>query len=302
MRYLAFLLLGSFLLLIGSPGAQNFVQDVGTTGSIDWTKQVIRATGIGAPNPDVPLAAQRAGAIEAAKRIAARNLLEIIQGMNITSETTVRNAMMEDDVIRTRVEGVLRGLRVVGEPRYMSDGTVEVDVEVPITGALADILLPKGFGGGELRLLTRPLCPICGQPWPEGKPVPPGVKLITPGAPATAPTGGVYTGLIVDARGLGVRPAMAPRILDENGNEVYGSRYVSREYAVEIGMVGYSKDINQARDDERVKDNPLIIRGLRASGPNKTDVVISNTDAALIHTAAATMNFMDHCRVMFVVD
>jgi len=299
MRYFILLLL-SFSLILSSAGAQNFVQEMGTAGSIDWTRQVIRATGIGAPNPNVPLAAQRAGAIEAAKRVAARNLLEIIQGMNITSETTVRNAMMESDVIRTRVEGVLKGLRVVGEPRYMSDGTVEVDVEVPITGVLADILLPKEFGGGELRLVTRPLCPVCGQPWPEGKPIPPGVKLITPGA--TAPGGGVYTGLIVDARGLGVRPAMAPRILDENGNEVYGSRYVSREYAVEIGMVGYSKDINQARNDERVKDNPLIIKGLKASGPNKTDVVISNTDAALIHTAAATMNFLDHCRVMFVVD
>ncbi len=43
------------------------LQQVGATGSINWQDQIIRSTGIGAPNPKMPLAAQRAGAIEAAK-------------------------------------------------------------------------------------------------------------------------------------------------------------------------------------------------------------------------------------------
>ncbi|MDZ7262851.1 MAG: hypothetical protein ONB05_12200, partial [candidate division KSB1 bacterium] len=114
--------------------------------------------------------------------------------------------------------------------------------------------------------------------------------------------GGVYTGLIINAKGLGLRPAMAPKVLDESGNEIYGSRYVDREWAVKIGMVGYDKDVNRARTNERVTNNPLIVNAIKVSGPNKADVVISSADAANIHSAAANMNFLDKCKVMFIVD
>lgn len=283
---------------------QYVTQPVGPAGSVDWSRQVIRATGIGAPNPDHPLAAQRAGAIEAAKRAAFRNLLEAVQGVQITSEVTVRNAMVENDVINTRVQGVLRNFTVV-DTKYMSTGDVEVTVEMPLTGALTDVLLPPTMGGGVYPGVAQPLCPVCGQPWPAGKPVPQGVQLVQPGAPgvqAAAPAGAAYTGLIIDTKGLGVRPAMAPKVLDENGQEVYGSRFVSRDWAVQIGMVGYDKDLNRARTNERVTNNPLVVKAIRAAGANKADVVISNADASTIHAASSTQSFLDKCRVMFIVD
>ncbi|MDZ7338031.1 MAG: LPP20 family lipoprotein [candidate division KSB1 bacterium] len=283
--------------------SQYVTQPIGAAGNIDWSRQVIRATGIGAPNPDHPLAAQRAGAIEAAKRAAFRNLLEAVQGVQLTSEVTVRNAMVENDVINTRVQGVLRNFTIV-DTKYMSTGDVEVTVEMPLTGALADVLLPTAVGGGVYPGAAQPLCPMCGQPWPAGKPVPPGVQLIQPGAPGVqaAPGAAAYTGLIIDTKGLGVRPAMAPKVLDENGQEVYGSKFVSRDWAVQIGMVGYDKDINRARSNERVTNNPLVVKALKAAGANKADVVISNADAAAIHAASSTQSFLDKCRVMFIVD
>lgn len=210
--------------------------------------------------------------------------------------------MIASDVIRTRVEGALQGFRII-EPRYMSTGDVEVDVEVSLTGVVLDALLPQNFGGGVLMTGGQLLCPVCGQPWPTGKPVPSGVTLIQAGQAGTVTSsGGVYTGLVIDARDLGVRPAMAPKVMDERGEEVYGSKYVSRNYAVDIGMVGYEKDINRARLNERVADNPLIVKAVEASGPNKTDVVISSVDAMKIHNAAANMNFLQHCKVMIILD
>lgn len=285
-----------------SVNAQYVTQQVGTAGNVDWSNQVVRAVGIGSPNPNMPASAARAGALRAAKLDASRNLLEIVKGVNLTSETTVRNAMVENDVILTRVEGVLRNFRQVGKPKYMSTGDVEVTVEMQLTGDLLNELLPDQFGGGTYATAGQLVCPTCGQPWPAGKPVPPGVQLIT--APGTTPTmaGGVYTGLIVDARGLGLRPAMAPKVIDENGNEVYGSRFVSREWAVKIGVVGYDKDVNRARINDRVTNNPLIVKATKTYGPNKADVIVSNADAANIHSAAATQKFLDQCRVMFIVD
>ncbi|MGH7453701.1 MAG: hypothetical protein ACRENG_20295, partial [bacterium] len=209
---------------------------------------------------------------------------------------------VESDMIRSRVEGVLRGFTVV-DTRYMSDQSVEVEIEVPLNGLLADALLPQNFGGGRL-ISAQPLCPMCGQPWPQGKPVPPGVQLVNPGSGSQAggATGGVFTGLILDAKGLGLMPAMAPKVVDENGVEIYGSRYVSREFAVQQGMVGYDKDVNAARNNQRVTNNPLVIKALRAAGNNKTDLVVANADAQRIHGAAQTQNFLDKCRLIFIVD
>jgi hypothetical protein len=282
----------------------QYTQPIGDQGSVDWSQQKIKSTGIGAPNPSAPPGAQRAGAIAAAKADALRNLLATAKGMFLTSETTVNNAILESDVIKTRVEGFLRGFTVV-DTRYMSDQSVEVDVEVPLNG-LAEALLPQSFGGGRL-ISSQPVCPMCGQPWPQGKAVPPGVQLVTPGMGAGSQTaagsmGGAFTGLIIDAKSLGVMPAMAPKIVNENGEEVYGSKYVSREFAVKQGMVGYDKDANAARNNPRVTNNPLIIKGMKASGTNSTDIVVSNADAQRIHAAAQTQNFLDKTRVMVILD
>jgi len=253
-------------------------QQVANAGAINWQDQLIVSTGIGAPNPKMPLAAQRAGAIEAAKRVALRNLLETVKGMAINSETTVENAMIESDIINTQVSGIVRNFRVVNT-RYMSTGDVEVDVEIPLSGVLFDALLPQQAGG--------PMMP--GQNFPID--------------PSFLPQqSGVFTGLIVDGRGLKLRPAMAPKIVDEQGNEVYGSGYVSRDYAVQIGVVGYEKDLNRARSDERVKDNPMMVKAVKASGANKTDVVISNADAQRVLAAAKNLNFMEQCKVMIILD
>lgn len=265
------------LLFILNLNAQIY-QQVANVGNINWQDQIIRSTGIGAPNPKMPLAAQRAGAIEAAKRVALRNLLETVKGMAINSETTVENAMIASDIINTQVSGIVRNFKVVNT-RYMSTGDVEVDVEIPLSGVLSDALLPGQQGG-----IMMP-----GQNFPID--------------PSFLPQqSGVFTGLIIDARGTGLRPAMAPKILDEQGNEVYGSGYVSRDYAVQIGVVGYEKDINRAKTNERVTANPLIIKGIKSSGSNRADLVISNSNAQMVLAAAKNLNFMEQCKVMIILE
>ncbi len=302
------ILIVSVLFLISAPAFSQYVnQPIGDAGNVDWSSQVVRSTGIGAPNPNMPQAAQRAGAIEAAKRVALRNLLETVRGMTLTSETTIRNAMVENDVINTRVQGVVTNFTIV-DTKYMSTGDIEVTVEMPITGALLDAVLPQQMGGTPVSAGAAGQGGY-GQLWPIDKPVPAGYKLITPVNPGQGPAstsgqsaGGVFTGLVIDAKGLGVRPAMAPKIVDETGEEVYGSKYVSRDWAVQIGMVGYDKNVNQAKTNDRVTNNPMVVKGLRASGANKADIVVSNNDAANIRNAAANQNFLDKCKVMFIVD
>ncbi|OQX62688.1 MAG: hypothetical protein B5M56_05710 [Desulfococcus sp. 4484_241] len=253
-------------------------------GSIDWSNGIIQAKGIGAPPQALYGKPQaRPMAIRAAQLDAYRNLLELVQGVRVSSTTLVKNYVTENDVIMTRVDGLVKGAKTV-KTEYMSDGTVEVTLQMSINGDFARVILPPAIGVPEQPPAAIPQQPVPG----EGE------------APVAAPA--VYTGLVVDARGLDAKPAMAPRILDEDGKEVYGSAHVSREYAIQQGMSGYSKRIEAAVANERVADNPLVVKGLRTEGPGRCDIVISNADADKIRNASGNLSFLEKCRVMIVVD
>jgi len=269
-------------LLLGISGfgtsalADNYVQNIGE-GSINWTKGVIQGKGIGAPPEKFygkPNA--RPMAIRAAKIVALRNILETVNGVRVDSNTVVKDFAVQSDTIRSQVEGVVRGAREINI-EYMSDGTVEVLMEISMYGGFSQVLLPDTIMD---------------------------VPTESPGAApgGAAPSSAVLTGLVVDARGLGVRPAMAPKILDESGQEVYGSAFVSREFAVQQGMSGYAKDVGSAKQNQRVTANPLVVKGLRVDGPGQCDIVISNTDAVRLRNSSADLSFLEKCRVMIVVD
>jgi hypothetical protein len=250
-------------------------QPVGSSGKVDWTTGVITAVGIGAPPAQPANAAQaRAMAERAAQVVAYRNLLEAVKGVRVDSTTTVENFITTSDVIRTEVSGIIQGATIM-DKKYMSDGSVEVTIGMRLTGALADTLLPK-----------TPPNPPTGL-----------TGTLTPASP-----GQLYTGLIVDARGLGVKPAMAPKILNEDGKEVYGSAWISRDYAVREGMVGYLKDPVQAQTNPRVTDKPLMVKALKVAGDARVDMVITNADAAMLQSASENLSMLQKCRVIILVD
>jgi len=274
-----FVLVVVFLLVIPTFGfaadGQDFVEQLGQ-GSINWNQGTILAKGIGAPPEKLygkPSA--RPMALRAATLDAYRNILEVVVGVRIDSATVVRDYTVENDVIRTKVDGMIKGAQII-KKEYLSDGTVEITMQMNMRGGFSQLMLPEEI---------KPLESI--------KPVP-----MTQAQTSTA----VFTGLVVDAKGLKVRPAMSPKILDENKQEVYGSAYVSREFAVQQGMSGYAKEVATAQHNQRVTDNPLTVKGLRTEGPGRSDVVISNADASMLRSASENLSFMKKCRVMIVVD
>lgn len=281
------------VLSMGAVQAQmmgNVVEAVGQNGTVDWTTGVITAVGQGAPPPNAQNSAQaRAMAERAATVVAYRNLLEVVNGVRVDSATLVENMVLSSDVIKSQVSGMVKGAQIVRKDTA-PDGLVEVTIAMKLTGDFSNLLLPKVArlappiqAGGGRAFTAQPRSP-------------------SPVAPTTPPTGAVYTGLIVDARGVGVRPAMAPKIRNEEGREVYGSAYVGREYAVEQGMMGYIKDLPAAQGNSRVTDRPFLVKAVKADGPNKTDLVISNGDAQTLHGMKENLNFLEKARVMVVLD
>lgn len=297
-----------------------------SSGQINWTVGEVTATGIGAP-PSMPVNAAQARAMaeRAAFVVALRNLLETVKGVRVDSETVVENFMVTSDVIKTRVSGIVRGARVL-KTHYLSDGSVEVLVGMSMKGALLDTIVPETFGRpsfGETPLKITPApqrppdlkpTPALPQPAkpqiPSPAPIKPAepLKRSEPIAPAPLPEagstisfkGGKATGIVIDGRGLGLRPALLPRIVDAQGQEIYVGQVVTRTNAVEQGVAGYAKDVNAAANNFRVTDNPAIIKGLRASGAARTDVVVGQADAQMLRQLSSKGDFLQYCRVIIV--
>ncbi|HSQ42624.1 MAG TPA: hypothetical protein VLM37_10125 [Fibrobacteraceae bacterium] len=265
-------ILTPILLLAGIAMAQ--IQAIPGKGSVDWGARTVTAVGIGAPNPNMPEVTARPMAIRAARDVALRNALELIKGLQMTSSTTVENFMVANDVIRTQVDGYIRKFEA-SEPRYMSDKTIEITVTIPLDAELANTLLPPTIGKAPAVVIAAPAVPVVRN----------------------------FTGLVIDARGTGAIPALVPKILDEEGKEVYGSAYVTRDWATKWGMAGYAKTPEQAAGfKDRVGTNPGIIKAVKATGASRCDLVISNTDAMDVRAAAKSMKFLSDCRVIIVVD
>jgi len=323
------------------------VETVGQ-GMINWTSGEVYATGIGAPPPNAVNPAQaRAMAERAAQVVAYRNLLEIVKGVRVDSETVVENFMTKSDIIRTKVDGVIKGAMPV-KKQYLSDGSVEITVVMRMKGDFLNAVVPETFGGAMLPpppvrpapsvALPAPPKQPPAPPSPDKKPEPPRSEPVKPAPaplqpekkseppkvtmqqpqqekkaetpqqpPVVVPDqatsqfkGGKATGVVIDGRGLGLKPALLPKIVDPQGQEIYVGQVVPRTNAVEQGVAGYAKDVNAAANNFRVTDNPAVIKGLRASGAARTDIVLGQADAQVLRDLGKKGDFLQFCRVIIV--
>lgn len=104
-------------------------------GNVNWTEQFIEAKGESVIDSErfSNVGQARAMATRGAIVVAQRNLLEIIQGVQVTSETVVIDMVTTSDVIKTKVEGVIKGAVMFGDP-IEKNGMIEVIMRVPLYG------------------------------------------------------------------------------------------------------------------------------------------------------------------------
>jgi len=262
-------------------------------GRVDWTDQVIIAYGEGVASDEFTNPVQRRlMGFRAAKSAAYRNLLELVGQVQVDSETRVVNAMVASDEVRTRVSGLIQGARVVPGSQQEVDGLYSIALELGLLDEFSDAVLPD-FPAERPAPSAPPLSPPAEADILDSVETP---AVFTPPEP--------FTGLLVDARGLDLQPSMAPRVLGEDGREVYSPAFVERMYAASVGVVGYDKDLERASISDRLGGpdaHPLIVRALDVTGRYRADPVIGWEDAVRVAMADAQSDFLRECRVVFVL-
>ena len=278
----------------------------------DWESSVIEVEGTGVAPANARNAVQaRMMARRAAVVDAYRQIAEQIAGVQVDAATTVEDMAVSSDVVKTKVDALVQGARIVEEKSIEGGQGYTVKMQVPLFGvskSIASAVLPQTAAK---------------ESFPEP------VASVTPSAPSSvhvdvtiggtgtgtagtttgttgrngssasaAPAGqaiGGYTGLIVDCSGLGLKPAMSPVIKNDLGQPIYGYKNLDYDKVVTNGMAGYTTDASRAA---RAGSNPLVVRAIRLDGG--VNPVLSTADANRVLIENGATGFLDKTNVVFV--
>ena len=274
-----------------------------TEAAANWDGGNIRAEGLGiAPPNTVSYAQARALARRAAITDAYRQLAEQIQGVSVDATTTVENMMVTNNTIRTHVSALIRGAQIV-EEKSNRDGSYTVTLELPIYGAgsLASGIFTPNRTPDAWTAPDSVYTPYRPQNYDTtGKTTAPAPLVPAPSSSsaAAAPTGkaiGGYTGVIIDCRGLGLRPVMSPVIKAENGRPIYGYKNLDSDKVVANGMAAYARSESDAT---RAGKNPLRLRAIAVDGG--ANPVLSSEDARRLLLENGASGFLDATNVVFI--
>ena len=115
-----------------SAKSEDFVEKM-EKGQVNWTDQYIEAEGNSVFDTtrfkiknQARLMAQRGAIVDAQ-----RNLLEIVNGVLVEGQTTVKDLVVESDEVKSKVSGLLKGAVQVGKTKF-EDGVATVRLRIPL--------------------------------------------------------------------------------------------------------------------------------------------------------------------------
>lgn len=232
-------------------------------GLLDWTENYIEATGMAVAPEGAKGAQAKALARRGATLDLQRNLLEFIKGVQIDARTTMNDFIAEDRV-RSEVNGVIRNVELLNGEWDGESYTVTGRIRL-----------------SQMRAIVAPHIPV-DKSYKEPKP---------------KASSGKFTGLIIDVRHLPLVPSLSFRVLDENGKAVYGMEFVDYDKYLQSGLCSYYHNINYAKGEAHVANNPIVTKAIRL-GDGNVDIIISNAVAAQIR--GSSYDFRKECKVIIV--
>lgn len=283
----------------------NSIESGEMIGRIDWENRVIYSVGDGVMPPDAISAAQaRVRSKRAAIDEAYGRMIEMANEVRIDAESTTRNFVNENRVVRTKVSGLVKHAEIE-EIKQHDDGSYQVMMKMPMDGAkgLSIAILPVQMERvRKIRVISSTKSADFAMR--------PDTPSDTPSdAPSQIPTKEkitskkeIYTGIIIVAQGLGANPAIFPTIKSEDGIIVYDLTSANPNTSLEDGLAVYRKSRDAARQVASIGNNPLIIIAQKADGRKKTNIVVSASDAQKVLQVGNENGIFEDARVVIVID
>lgn len=230
-------------------------------GRIDWTSLRLLASAEGVPSSGV-LVNLEALEGDARQRLGPR-MLAMARRVRVSAELTAADLLDARDLVADRIDDNLM-LWEVFEVRYYMSGGVEMEGALPLQAWMRPALVSLAKGKDRT-------------------------------TPATAPT----SGLVVDARGLDVSPALSPRLQGPTGDPLYSVATMTVLAASQRTPVVYVTDPADIAASKRAGIQPLFVRARSVNA--STDLVLDAEDAARVAAAAAESPFLLQGNVVVVV-
>lgn len=315
-------------LFSASLAAEEYVEWIGANAGVNWSAGEAQAEGAGLRPPDSAPAAGRLLACRAAVVDAQRNLLESIEGVRVQGTTLVSNMMVESDVIKSSVDGLLKGARIVKrEPK--DDGSCVVQVTAPLGGQFAADVYGQVFtnqqtarhkptldvfsrllhtGIGHLVPAATAANPAQAQPQPWRDAIDRLSSrlsaledlLSTHPAIVEAQDQGP-SGLVLDARGSNFIPSMSPKIRKLRSGVIYPNanhQSARRERGQLVSL--FTRDLDTALRHPIVGERPMVVKGLRTFGDTRTEIVLGEDSSARLEGLIAD-GFLNDAGVIIVL-
>ena len=311
------------------------------TGGINWSKGTIFASGYGVASDNTPNRKKRLMARRAAQVDAYRNLAEIISGVQVSSETTVLDLEATSDIIRTKLNAVIRGA-LVTKDIYQNE-IAQVVVEVKMDGSFIESISQQAnrdhssmfIESGPLNTkfsdqyyleqLTSIFSP---QNWqfiskahaatpPEAEttvsllreiktklhklPKEEFLKYVESKIDSFENTNNI-SGLLIDAQGIDqFELATIPRIRTQDGTVIYPTKEMLNSNNIRKRPVSYDLDLRDAINNRRIGYTPYVVKAMGTYKSKNSDLVVSDDVALFIKNNLDLAKTMDKGRVMIVV-
>jgi len=247
---------------------------------VDWGRKAAIMTGSSAVSG--PMTVENREKIrKLAENRALDGLITSIGLVRVNSFTKLSDLLDNKYGLRASISDLIRKThRIVHEKVYKDAGVFEITIEF-------DLSSKRGLSGTLISVLLSDL------------------ESPTPSVPkAFAETSEAYTGLIVDASGLGIEGGLCPTIVSDDGREIYSlKRDIDKSAFITDGFSDYVLAESQSSEEvSRAGSNPLLIGAKnKLKGPYDCDIVIPSSEAEKMIEADRSSGFLKKLKVVILL-
>lgn len=259
---------------------------------INWTKGFISCTSESAEGQ------KKYAAKISAKGIVKRDLLEVIKGVQITSDMKIEDGLLASEIITSRVEGLLRGVQVSSVKYNSNSGSAVATARIEMGKDLLSALLSdptkltwnekikdifenfsflteahatSNYTIKDKETLNKILVDLKeigdtkGSKYLENKIIE--IKNIDK-----------YSGILIDVSNLNdFKKAMIVKLVNEYGTEIYPSDKVSKNVLTKRNTsVGFMYGYDDAKNNERIFNTPLELKVSKVYKNKKSNIVLNS--------------------------